>query len=127
MTNYDLEEVTLLNWQLILSSAFILSTLFSLTLTYNEILKRKKQPPLYNNKEEQKVLIFNRLLATTIALCFLLINIKDKQVRLFYNDCDEKAANMQIGASSFTLIATIIVLYLAFSTNNDTIYENPEI
>ena len=127
MTDYDLEEVNLLNWQLILSSVFILSTLISLTLTYNQILKRKKQKPLYTDKKEQTVLIFNRLLATSIALGFVIINIKDKQVRLFYNDCDEKVANMQIGASTFTLIATIIVLYLAFSTNNSTTYENPEI
>ena len=84
MSNYDLEEVELLNWQLILSSLFILSTLISLTLTYNQILRRKKEKPLYTSLEEQKVLRFNRLLATSIAIGFLVFNVKDKRVRLNY-------------------------------------------
>lgn len=128
MSNYDLEEVKLLNWQFFLSSLFILSTLISLTLTYNQILKRKKQKSLYTDLEEQKVLRFNRILATSIAASFLIINIKDKNVRILFNDCDEKVANMQIGASTLTLTATLIVLYLAFNNDtNNTIYENPEI
>ena len=128
MSNYDLEEVELLNWQLILSSLFILSTLISLTLTYNQILRRKKEKPLYTSLEEQKVLRFNRLLATSIAIGFLVINIKDKKVRLNYNDCDENAADMQIGASSLTLLATLIVLYLAFSSGDEEVdIENPDL
>ena len=128
MSNYDLEEVELLNWQLILSSLFILSTLVSLTLTYNQILRRKKEKPLYTSLEEQKVLRFNRLLATSIAIGFLVINVKDKRVRLNYNDCDEKAADMQIGASTLTLLATLIVLYLAFSSGDDEVdIENPDL
>lgn len=128
MSNYDLEEVELLKWQLILSSLFIISTLISLTLTYNQILRRKKKSPLYTSLEEQKVLKFNRLLATSIAIGFLVINIKDKKVRLNYNDCDEKAANMQIGASFLTLLATLIVLYLAFSSGDEDVnIENPDL
>ena len=128
MSNYDLEEVELLNWQLILSSLFILSTLISLTLTYNQILRRKKQKPLYTSLEVHKVLRFNRLLATSIAIGFLVINVKDKKVRLNYNDCDEKAANMQIGASTLTLLATLVVLYLAFSSGDEGVdIENPDL
>lgn len=41
MSNYDLEEAYLLEWQLILSVFLIFSLLVSLTLTYNEILKHK--------------------------------------------------------------------------------------
>ena len=128
MSNYDLEEVHLLNWQLILSSLFILSTIVSLTLTYNQILRRKQVRPLYNSLEEQRVLKLNRLLATSIAIGFLIINIKDKKVRLIYNDCDEEAMNMQVGASVLTLAATLIVLYLAFNnTNQEVNIENPDL
>ena len=128
MTNYDLEEVNLLNWQLLLSSFFILSTFVSLSLTYNEVLKRKKKVPLYSDQEQQNILKFNRLLASSIALGFLFINIKDKNVRLLYNDCDERAANMQITASVFTLIATTIVLYIAFTNYQDSADNlNPEL
>lgn len=127
MSNYDLEEVKLLNWQFILSSLFIISTLISLTLTYNEILKRKKETPLYTPREELAVLRFNRIFAFLIALSFVFINISDKSVRKRYNDCDEGAMDMQIGASILTLLATLIVLYLAFSSNSSSDLDNPEL
>ena len=117
MTNYDLEEIKLLKWQFLLSSLFILSTFISLTLTYNQILKRKKEPPIY--KEELNVLKFNRILASLIALGFVVINIRDKNIKLWFNDRDEKVANMQISASVFTLLATLIVLYIAFTDGID--------
>ena len=126
MTNYNIEEIKLLNWQFILSSSFIISILISLSLTYNEILKNKNMVPLYSSKKEYTVLIFNRILATTIAFGFLIINITDKNVRLKYDNCDKKVANLQINASTLTLIATIIVLYLSFN-NNEIDFENPEL
>ncbi|MBR2833311.1 MAG: hypothetical protein IKE75_02650 [Bacilli bacterium] len=126
MSNYDLEEIKLLKWQFLLSSFFIISTLISLTLTYNEILKRKKQSPLYSPKEQVNVLRFNRVLASLIATCFIVINVIDKNVRKKYNDCDETVADLQICASMITFIATLIVLYIAFSNSSDDI-ENPEL
>ena len=127
MSNYDLEEVELLKWQFLLSTFFIISTLISLTLTYNEILKRKKEPPLYSTKEELIVLRFNRMFASLVAFGFVVINVTDKKVRKKYNDCDDWVANAQIGASTLTFIATLIVLYLAFSGNNSSNIENPEL
>lgn len=124
MSNYDLEETNLLKWQFLLSTFFIISTLISLTLTYNEILKRKKLKPLYTKKEEAKVLKFNRTFASLIAIGFIIINVTDKTIRKKYNDCNESVANAQISASIITFIATIIVLYLAFYNDN---IENPEL
>lgn len=126
MSNYDLEEIKLLKWQFLLSSFFIISTIISLTLTYNEILKRKKEMPLYTSKEEKNILKFNRLLASLIALGFIIINVIDKNIRKKYNDCDEMVANAGIAASTLTLLATLIVLYLAFY-NNSINTENPEL
>lgn len=128
MSNYDLEEVNLLKWQFILSSIFILSTIISLTITYNQILRRRNETPLYSDVEELYILKFNRLLATGIALGFIVINVIDKKVRAKYNDCNEKVADLQIGASSLTLIATLIVLYIAFSSGGGGAgTENPEL
>ena len=126
MSNYDLEEINLLKGQFLLSSFFILSTLISLTLTYNEILKRKKETPIYTSKEQVLVLRFNRVLASLISLGYLFINVTDKDVRKKYNDCNYLVADAQISASTLTFIATLIVLYLAFYNSTDNI-ENPEL
>lgn len=126
MTNYDLKQTALLWWQFLLSLSFIVSIVISLTLTYNEILKRSKRKPLYNSSEETAVLKFNRSLAALISLGFLIINIDDKKVRQTFNTCNEKIMNMQISASTFNLIATLIVLYIAFTADNNNI-ENPEL
>lgn len=128
MSNYDLEETRLLNWQLILSSAFIFSIIISLGLTYNQLLKHKKQKTIFSSSEEQIILKINRIIAIIISIGFLLINTKDKKVKQAYGTCNEKNANLQIGASVFTLIASAIVLYVAFSSEGGiTDVENPEI
>lgn len=126
MTNYDLEELNLLNWQFFLSSLFVLSIVISLTLTYNQILSVKKETTIYSSKEEDLVLKFNRILASTIALGFVIINITDKNVQVSFNNCDEKVMDQQIMASIFNFLATLIVLYIAF--NNSVDFDlNPEL
>ena len=126
MSNYDLEEIKLLKWQFLFSSLFIISTTISLTITHNEILKRKNEKTLYTSKEEANILKLNRILASIIALSFIIINVVDKKIKKKYNECNENIANANITASALTLIATLIVLYLAFYKDNDNI-ENPEL
>lgn len=129
MTNYDLEELKLLKWQMVLSSLFIVSIVISLALSYNEIKKYKKQKPLFNTKDESDILIFNRTLALIIAIAFLYINYLDKNTKINYNQ-DLNYANLQIDASIITIIASLIVFYIAIDSKNkniDTTIENPEI
>ena len=127
MNNYDLEEVKLLKLQFLLSVFFIIGISISLTLTYNEILKRKKKTPLYSSKNELIILRFNRILISLIAGGFVIINIVDKNIRKKYNDCDEMNADAQISASTLTFLATLIVLYLAFNNDNSVDFENPQL
>lgn len=128
MTNYDLEEANLIKIQIGLSFLFLFTLIISLTLSYNELLKYQKQTPLYDKKTEDSILILNRSIAFIIAIGFLLINIKDKGIKEKYNQGDMKSAQLQIDASAITLIATIIVLYVAIDgTNGGIQIENPEI
>ncbi|MBQ9011718.1 MAG: hypothetical protein IJ093_03625 [Bacilli bacterium] len=127
MTNYDLEEVELLNWQLILSLLFILTTIISISLTYNQILKHNHKNLLFSSTFEQDILKINRMVATLIAVGFIIINVRDKKVKQAYNLCDEVTANLQISASVVTFIASLIVLYVAFSNSGEDDIENPEI
>ena len=84
MTNYNLEESELLKWQLLLTFIFIGTLLVSLTITYNEILKMEDKEPLYNEDVELAILRTNRLIALTVSLGFLLINVRDKNLKLLY-------------------------------------------
>ncbi len=122
MTNYNLEESELLKWQLLLTFIFIGTLFVSLTITYNEILKMEDKDPLYNEDVELAILKINRFIALVISLGFLLINVRDKNLKEFYNQGNLKDADKQIVAGIFTVISTIIVLGTAATGST----ENPE-
>lgn len=128
MTNYDLEEAKLIKWQMGLSCLFILTLIVSLTLSYNELLKHQKKEPLYDKETENSILITNRSIAFLIAVAFLAINYIDKDLKTQYNEGNLKYADLQIDASIITIIASIIVLYVAIDgASGSTQIENPEI
>ena len=122
MTNYNLEESELLKWQLLLTFIFIGTLFVSLTITYNEILKMEDKEPLYNEDVELAILRTNRLIALTVSLGVLLINVRDKNLKLLYNQDNLEDADKQIIAGILSVVAAIIVLGTA--TTGST--ENPE-
>ena len=122
MTNYNLEESELLKWQLLLTFIFIGTLFVSLTITYNEILKMEDKEPLYNEDVELAILRTNRLIALTVSLGFLLINVRDKNLKLLYNQDNLEDADKQIIAGILSVVAAIIALGTA--TTGST--ENPE-
>lgn len=122
MNNYNLEESELLKWQLLLTFIFIGTLFVSLTITYNEILKMEDKEPLYNEDVELAILRTNRLIALTVSLGFLLINVRDKNLKLLYNQDNLEDADKQIIAGILSVVAAIIVLGTA--TTGST--ENPE-
>ena len=127
MTNYDLEESDLIIFQIILSCAIIFTTIISITLSYDYLLKINKKEALYSEEEAANILIFNRFIMFLVALLFIYINVKDKEVKRKYNS-DDKFSNLQILASIFSLTSSLIVLYVGvISGNNITSEENPNI
>ena len=122
MTNYNLEESELLKWQLLLTFIFIGTLFVSLTITYNEILKMEDKEPLYNEDVELAILRTNRLIALTVSLGCLWINVRDKNLKLLYNQDNLKVADKQSIAEILSVVAAIIVLGTA--TTGST--ENPE-
>ncbi|CCY47103.1 unknown [Firmicutes bacterium CAG:822] len=127
MTNYDLEESELIKLQILLSFVLLFTTIISITLSYDFLLKLEKKPPIYSEKESLDILIFNRTIMFIVAALFIYINIRDKNVKEKYNSEDE-FANLQIDASLFNFIAAAIVLYVGVkSRSNITSEENPTI
>ena len=111
MTNYDLEESELIKLQILLSFVLLFTTIISITLSYDFLLKLEKKPPIYSEKESLDILIFNRTIMFIVAALFIYINIRDKNVKEKYNSEDE-FANLQIDASLFNFIGGAIVLFL---------------
>ena len=127
MTNYDLEESELIKLQILLSFVLLFTTIISITLSYDFLLKLEKKPPIYSEKESLDILIFNRTIMFIVAALFIYINIRDKNVKEKYNSEDE-FANLQIDASLFNFIAAAIVLYVGVkSGSNIKSEENPTI
>ena len=127
MTNYDLEEAELITLQIVLSVVLLFTTIISITLSYDFLMKLEKKEPLYAEEEATDILIFNRLVMFVVAIIFIYINIRDKSVKEKYNSEDE-FADLQILASVFSFIATLIVLYVGIkSGSNITSEENPTI
>lgn len=127
MTNYDLEEAELITLQIVLSVVLLFTTIISITLSYDFLMKLEKKEPLYAEEEATDILIFNRLVMFVVAMIFIYINIRDKSVKEKYNSEDE-FADLQILASVFSFIAALIVLYVGIkSGSNITPEENPTI
>ena len=119
MTNYDLEESKLLKIQIGLSIIFIFTTIISISLSYNLILEFDGKNKIYSHKEADEILKINRLISFFVAFGFILINIYDKKIKED-NNLDNRFSDMQITASLFTLISSLIVLYVAFNSSSIT-------
>ena len=127
MSNYDLEEDVLLKYQICLSFIFIITILISISLSYNAMMDFEKKEKFYSDEEEQLILRMNRIVSFLVALGFILINIYDKAIKEKYN-LDNDTSSLQILASLFTMISSLIALYVAFNSNGlFTSNENPEI
>ena len=127
MTNYNLEEAELIKVQIVLSFILLFTTIISISLSYNFLLDLENKSPIYSDKESYDILIFNRIIMFTIAFIFIYINVRDKKVKEKYN-LEDEFADLQIWASVFSFIASLIVLYVGIeSGNNITSSENPTI
>ena len=127
MSNYDLEEDVLLRFQICLSIIFIFTLIISISLSYNSMMECEGKKKIYSDEDALNVLRINRIISLLVALGFVLINIYDKSVKEKYN-FDKGNAYLQIAASVITLVSSLIVLYVAFSSDSSIISnENPEI
>lgn len=124
MNNYDLEEAALVKLQIGLTLITILTIIISLYLSYNTLLGLEKKNKLFSENFSSDLLLINRYIGVFLAVCFLLINIYDKEVKVKYGK-DLKEADIQIWSSVLGLVATLLVLYVSFSGDSLISEENP--
>lgn len=125
MTNYNLEEDALLKLQINLSIIFIFTIIISISLSYNSMMECEGKNKFYSNDDALNILRINRIIAFFVSLGFIYINIRDKNIKEKYK-LNIEFADIQIIASIVTLIATTLVLYVAFSSSGEIVAgENP--
>ncbi|MDD6323307.1 MAG: hypothetical protein PUA73_01705 [Bacilli bacterium] len=124
MNNYDLEEAALVKLQIGLTLITILTIIISLYLSYDTLLGLEKKNKLFSENFSSDLLLINRYIGVFLAVCFLLINIYDKEVKVKYGK-DLKEADIQIWSSVLGLVATLLVLYVSFSGDSLISEENP--
>ena len=121
------KEEQLLNLDILASIIFIGTIIVSIFLTYNE-KKNLYNEPLIKNKTAKKINITNRVIASILVITFFYINFSNYKIAKEKGK-DLKYFNLQMVASTFTLIASFFVLYIVVSdraTQTSSI-ENPNI
>lgn len=121
------KEIELLNIDIATALMFIITIIISIYLTYEnrqDLLNRKR---ILNKKDDQYILLFNRLLVLIIVLIILYDNIEGYEIAKEKNK-DLKPFKIQIFASILTLITALLILYVVFynwDNNSLSDIENP--
>lgn len=109
------KEVHEINVQLLFSVLSIVTIIISMILLQNEKSYIKKERPLIRPRPADYLSKFNRILILIIALVFLSVNYRLKDISADENE-DLKPYNLQIIASYLVVISAIITLYVVFTS-----------
>ena len=106
------EEIKQINIQIITLLIIIVTTTISLLLTYNQKLSLQNKKTIFNKKQTYKISYINRLIILIATIIFLIINYKLYQITKKEGE-DLLVYYLQITASILTVIAALIVFYVA--------------
>ncbi len=120
-------EIKLLNIDITTAILFIITIVISIYLTYErkqELLKKKR---FLSKKDDQYILLFNRLLVLIIVLIILYDNYEEYEIAKMDNK-DLNPFKIQIFASFLTVITALLILYVVlynWDSNSISDIENP--
>jgi len=120
------EELNAINIQLYTLIFFLVTTIISILLTYNQKLSLEKKKTLFSSKKSLKLTLFNRKLIVILSFIFLYVNIKLYNLSKEEGE-DLKPYTLQIVASVLAIISGLIALYVVSLSNTETVadVENP--
>lgn len=129
MNNQNNEEIKLVNGQLIGTLLFILSLIVSLIITYNEKLQKENKKPFLTNEEAINLALINRILVVFLGAYFVYDafrrkilakeNTNDNNNNNNNNNFNDLTANLQITASWFAFISSVIILFIILLNYNN--------
>ena len=120
------EELNVINIQLYTLIFFLVTTVISILLTYNQKLSLEKKKTLFSSKKSLKLTLFNRKLIVLLSFIFLYVNIKLYNISKEEGE-DLKPYTLQVVASILAIVSGLIALYVVSLSNTETVadVENP--
>ena len=128
MSEREIKESQLLNIQLFTLVFSLISILISMIVTYNQKLDVENKEVIFKAEKARKISLFNRILIVIIAITFLYVNYKQYILDKDSNNINNlKNDKLQVAASIFTIIASLITDYVVYSSTTETVsdIENP--
>ena len=124
MNSSNNEEIKLVNGQLIATSLFIISLIVSLIITYNEKLGKENKEPFLTNKESINIALLNRIVLLILGGYFVYDAFRRKilaeeNANNKNNKFNELTSNLQITASWFAFISSVIILFIIILNYNN--------
>lgn len=113
MNNNTKKDVTLINLNLISSIIFILASLVSLILTFDEkgnLIKGKKY---FTNKQVLDISFYNRIVIIVAVLISLFVGYKNYESEE-NNTTAKYKSSLLLSTNVLTLISAVIILYVAY-------------
>ena len=113
MNNTKNKNNNLLNLQLISSIVFILSSLVSLTITFDEKNRNEKKKGYFTTKQTLNISFYNRIVILAAVLISFYVGYKN-----FDNEDDNTMGKYKSGllfsTNVLTLIGSLIILYVSY-------------
>ena len=106
------EEVFLLDLQLISSSIFIIASIVSLLISYNEKLTVTNRNKLFTNKEALNIVILVVVVTSLYVGYKNYINEKNNTVAKY-------KSSLLLSTNVLTLIIAIVILYVSYLNKNE--------
>ena len=108
------QEKDLLYLQIFSSSFFIITIYISIILTINNIQKIDNKKSIFDQKQENNIILKNRIVITIIATIFVYISYQ------FYktNKLNKNTSKKELYASLLNFISTLILLDTALKKDN---------
>ena len=111
------EEVFLLDLQLI-SSSFIIASIVSLLITYNEKLTVTNRKKLFTNKEALNISFYNRIVILVVVVTSLYVGYKN-YINEKNNAVAKYKSSLLLSTNVLTLISAIVILFVSYLNKNE--------
>ena len=112
------EDIFLIDLQLISTFIFIVATIVSLILTYDEKLNLTNRKRMFTTKQTLEIAFYNRIVILIVVLLTLYVGYKN-YIDQEDNTVAKFKSGLLCGTNILTLISAIIILYVAYLNRND--------
>lgn len=126
--NITKKDIDLLNIQIFISVFLLVTVIISIIVTYDEEQNDLEKKPIFSQKTDKYLNMFNRILSVIIFLVLLYINYEGTELAK-QKGSDLRPFQKQLVATLLGLVAALIILSIAIENWNqndeEAEFENP--